>query len=208
MAATGDLTSAGCVEDNDDGPDSCTASTAADGLEQTRDVVVSPDGADVYAVSPDGRSLYVAANSDDSIKRFDRNTSTGALTAQACVDDAGAGACAQSMAGLDAPARVLVSPDNLSVYASANGSDSVAALSRNPTTGALTPAGCTGDNDTGPPSCAIKADGLDAVWGLAISPDGSSLYTGSRLDNGSPTCAESSLPYPASHWWPSPSAGP
>ena len=226
----GALADAGCVQDSTLGSSGCATSVA--GLSSVRGVTVSPDGASVYAtgesddalvafsrnpatgaltgqgcfsddggggdpgciatdglnapyaaaVSPDGKSLYVAANADDAVKRFDRS-SGGALTARPCVDDSGAGACAQSMAGLDAPTRLVISGDGLSVYAAANGSDAVASLARDPSTGALTPAGCVGDVNTGPAACASKAAGLDAVWGIAISPDASSLYAASRLDN-------------------------
>ena len=59
-AATGALTAAGCVIDNDASFDSCAIT--ADGL----------DSATTASVSADGRSVYVAAQTDDAIVRFDR----------------------------------------------------------------------------------------------------------------------------------------
>ena len=61
--ASGALTPAGCVDDNDapQGPDTCAQS--ADGL----------DAASSIAVSPDGESVYVAAVNDDAIVRLDRD---------------------------------------------------------------------------------------------------------------------------------------
>ena len=60
LAAVGELTPAGCIDDNDTGADGCAGS--ADGL----------DGARSVAVSPDGKSVYAASNNDDAIARFDR----------------------------------------------------------------------------------------------------------------------------------------
>lgn len=134
------------------------------------------------AVSPDGRSLYALGNTDDAIVRFDRDTGTGALSQIDCVDDDG-GACPQSMTGITTPTRVAVSADGRSVYVTANSTDSIAVLDREPATGAITPSHCVGDDDSGPVGCAASAPGLDAIWGLALSPDGASLYTGSRVDN-------------------------
>ncbi len=170
-SGTGALTFVGCfADDGGGGEPTCTQ---------------TPGLSNAYAaaVSPDGASVYVAANSDHAIKRFNRSTASGVLDPQGCVDDSGTAACAQSMVGLDSPVRVLVSSDNRSVYASANQSDAVATLDRDPATGALTPSGCVGDDDSGPVGCSPVASGLGGIWGLALSSDGRSLYTGARVDN-------------------------
>jgi hypothetical protein len=60
LAATGKLTPAGCIEDNDFGPDDCARHT--DGL---RNVIG-------LALSRDGRSAYVASRSDDAVTVFRR----------------------------------------------------------------------------------------------------------------------------------------
>ncbi len=44
--------------------------------------------------------------------------------------------------------------------------------------GDLTPAGCIGNSNPGPPSC-IGADGLDGPESVAVSPDGRSVYVAS-----------------------------
>ena len=54
-------------------------------------------------------------------------------------------------------------------------------FARNPTSGALTPAGCIGNTGNGPPSCSASADGLNGADAVAVSPDGHDLYVGSYL---------------------------
>ena len=71
------------------------------------------------AVSPDGKSVYVASTFSDAVARFNRNTTTGAITqpagAAGCISETGAGPCADGH-GLDYPSSVAVSPDGKSVY--------------------------------------------------------------------------------------------
>ena len=55
--------------------------------------VQSLGGALSVAVSPDGLDVYVAAGGDGAVTTFNRNATTGALTLQGCVSDAGAGGC-------------------------------------------------------------------------------------------------------------------
>src|SRR5918999_2342816 len=85
LAASGDLTPEGCVDDNDDGTDVCAQSV--DGL----------SGAQSVAVSPDGKSVYIASNEDAAIARFERNTTTDALIYRGCLDGGIEESCAQSL---------------------------------------------------------------------------------------------------------------
>ncbi|MGH2677362.1 MAG: lactonase family protein [Actinomycetota bacterium] len=164
---TGALTPQGCADDNDVSPDTCAQS--ADGLDGARSVAVSSDGASVYVVSP----------GDDALVRFDRDPSTGALTPQGCVDDNDSGPepCASSTDGLTAANWVAVSPDASSVYVVSNDDQAVVRFDRDHATGALTAQGCIDDNDTGPDTCAQSTDGLNGGQGVAVSPDGRSVYT-------------------------------
>ena len=99
-------------------------------------------------------------------------------------NDAGQGpdTCGQSTDGLDRAQAVAVSPDNASVYAGSRDDDAVVRFDR-AAGGALTPQGCIDDNDTGPDDCAQGADGLDDVFGLAVSADGLFLYAAARGDD-------------------------
>jgi DNA-binding beta-propeller fold protein YncE len=108
-----------------------SAGACADGnaLGLPLDVVVSPDGANVY----------VAALDSDAVAVFARHTRTadvpvGALEqleGQAgCVAEAGAGGCAVGVA-LDAPFGLGIGRDGKNVYIAASNSDAVAALARN-----------------------------------------------------------------------------
>ena len=136
-------------------------------------------------MSPDGESVYAASNEDDAVARFDRDTGTGALTPAGCIqdNDSGADTCADSADGLDGAASVAVSPDGKSLYVASFDDDAIVRFDRNITTGALTPAGCIQDNDSGADTCADSADGLDGALWVAVSPDGESVYAASSNDD-------------------------
>lgn len=164
LAATGDLTPQGCIED--DPPDrGCGGSIEGLG---------SPDG---MAFSRDGRSLYVASAVDDAIVRLKR-TASGVLKQKGCVadQDTGPAGCAQTAKGLDAANSLALSPDGRFLYAGSRIDNAIVRFARNPKTGALDPDGCIEDSQDGPDECAQTAGVIDAVNGLAISGDGRSLY--------------------------------
>ncbi len=206
---TGALAYAGCTtgetESGPTGTNACAqipsaaATGASSGLDSPANV----------AVSPDGESVYVTAFSDDAIAHFDRNPGTGALTYAGCITGetqsgpTGTNACAQipsaaslgNNSGLESPLAAAVSPDGQSLYAVSSGDDAIARFNRTPGTGALTYVGCiTGESDSGPtgsnacpviPSAAPSGvnSGLDFPQGVAISPDGESLYSTAENDN-------------------------
>jgi 6-phosphogluconolactonase (cycloisomerase 2 family) len=119
------------------------------GLERPYDLVVSPDGAHVYAVS----------NSDDRLAVFARAPGTGALSLVQVLRDGVGG-----VDGLDGAVDVATSPDGSQVYVAASGDRAVAVFSRDPGTGTLT-------------LVEVQRDGIDgAVTEIALSNDGAHLY--------------------------------
>jgi DNA-binding beta-propeller fold protein YncE len=163
-AADGTLTPAGCVDDNDSGPETCGATS--DGLDSVNSVVVSPDGA----------SVYTAADNEGAVARFNRAPG-GGLTPAGCVEDNealdGPDACAVSMDGLRQAKAVTVSADNRTVYA-ATFDNAVAIMNRAPG-GAITPAGCVASATTGE-TCALILPGLIGAQWVATSGDGRTVY--------------------------------
>ncbi len=137
-------------------------------------------------VSPDGKSVYVASNGDantGAIVRLKRDTHTGAISQPAgragCISETGAGRCADGHA-LRGPNAVAISANGKSIYAASIGSNAIVRLERDKHTGAIRqPAGRAGCvSETGASRCA---DGhvLGGPFGLAVSPEGSSVYVAS-----------------------------
>src|SRR4029077_11304351 len=91
----------------------------------------------------------------------------GTLTPGECIDDndppAGADACGLSADGLDLALDVVVTPDGRNVLVVSGSDSAVANFTRDPETGALTPAGCVRDNDLAVETCAQSMDGLSGA---------------------------------------------
>jgi fibronectin-binding autotransporter adhesin len=122
------------------------------------------DGANSIVVSPDGAHVYVASRISDSLARFTRNQTTGALTFYTAAYDGYGG-----VDGLDGARAVAISADGLHVYVASQIDDAVAVFSRNTSTGALAFVECHKDSETG-------IDGLNTADGLAVSPDSRHIY--------------------------------
>jgi DNA-binding beta-propeller fold protein YncE len=143
-------------------------------------------GAFDVAVSPDGKSVYVASLDGDSITRFDRALD-GSLTYKNCFANAHAHGCLKpqhgSLGGADA---IAVSPSGESVYVASLRADSITWFKRS-LNGRLKPGGCFADG--GAHGCRKpRQNSLHAADGIAVSPDGESVYvtgmTGPSVNGG------------------------
>ena len=113
-----------CIEVTGSGSSDCQ--TQAPGLSGSQDVVVSPDGTDVY----------VASYNDDAITEFARNAH-GSLGEIGCIADSSASGstCSNRAAtGLINPEAIAISADGKNVYVAANDADSGATSPSSPAT--------------------------------------------------------------------------
>jgi DNA-binding beta-propeller fold protein YncE len=167
-AANGSLTDAGCVA-----PTGCATTIGAGFDGPSRGLTVSADGKSVYAVAAFG----------DSVWRFDR-AAGGALTPAGCIGDTGGtGGCAATIAALDDPGDVTVSPDGKSVYAVSASDDAIIRLDRT-TSGAITFASCVKDQGAPVAGCIAEIEGLNGAAGVVVSPEGNDVYVSSNADRG------------------------
>ncbi len=169
---------AGCVMQFDYDVDHGCA--RAGGLDEARSVTLSPDDRFVYVAS--GGSL---AGGSNGVVVLARDAQTGALTKAGCVTANGGDgrvgteqACARGDALLGA-ADIAIGPDGRTAYVASEVSGGLAWLTRDPATGALTPAGCVKDFPRAD-RCA-EAPGLSGAASVALSPDGRDVYVGSPV---------------------------
>ncbi|HEY5816601.1 MAG TPA: beta-propeller fold lactonase family protein [Solirubrobacterales bacterium] len=101
----------------------------------------------------------------------------GGLTTVNCIADFGGGGCAGAQQGLSGAYDVAASADGKSLYAVGQFDSAIVRFDRDPATGALTPQGCI--QDVGKTECGVYEQGLDEPTGVAISPDGKSVYVSS-----------------------------
>ncbi|MBT7651019.1 MAG: beta-propeller fold lactonase family protein, partial [Opitutae bacterium] len=151
-ATTGAVTFLGYVKDGENG---------VDGLRGARDVAISPDGNDVYAV----------AAADDGISWYDRNVTTGALTFRSFLKDNQNG-----MDGLNGAQALVISPDGKNIYIAGREEDAVTWVDRNTTTGEITFNGFLKNGTNG-------VSGLNFPVSIDISSDGKHIYLVGRDDN-------------------------
>lgn len=129
-------------------------------------------GVVTLVLSSDGLYLYAAGRFSNAIVVFSRNGQTGALAQIQTLSDGQGG-----VDGLYGVTQLALSPDEQSLYSSAYFDFAVAAFDRDPATGLLTfvrqrsyEAGVTPD--------------LGNVNGIAVSPDGGTVYVGGESGPG------------------------
>lgn len=140
----------------------------------------SAQTSDPLSVAAGDSSVYVGTT-NTSLVGFARG-GDGSLTFTSCVDAPPTSPpCGSSSPGMGRGIDLALSPGGESLYAvsdsagSDSGVDSITQFSAGPG-GGLSPVTCISDNDSGSGSCPQRADGLGGAFGVAVSPDGSSVY--------------------------------
>ena len=143
-------------------------------------------------VSPDGKYVYSVAISG-ALVEYARNQSTGSLAEIGCVTAAAkAEPCATGAAeahaemevvAIASPAAIALSPDGASVYVVTQGTgNALVEFSRNAETGLLHKEGCITHESSLAGCATVEAKGLNVPYGIAVSPDGKSVYVASYSD--------------------------
>jgi DNA-binding beta-propeller fold protein YncE len=157
--------------------DGCLAS---DSWEGCFDLPSSPlMGARGVAVSPDDKSVYAASFGAATVGHFFRGGPLGRLAWDGCLGNDGSQSCGD-LPGAPIPSAnaVAASPDGKSVYVVSGAGDSIARFSRTGPDGQISYGGCL--NNDGSQGCGdLPAAPIDGPAGVAVSPDGKSLYVAS-----------------------------
>ena len=144
----------------------------------------APEG---MAISGDGNNVYAATAVSNAVVVFSRDPSTGALSqatdGSGCIVDAALDGCTTGLQ-LSGANAVAVSPDDGDVYVTSLLSNSLTSFTRTASTGELT-------QQTGTSACVIYVlavgcslgRALSAPEGLAVSPDGASVYAAAFESN-------------------------
>jgi DNA-binding beta-propeller fold protein YncE len=147
------------------------------------------------AVSGDGQNVYATSLASDGVVILHRDQTTGALTqlgnGGGCIVNAVTSGCTTGRA-LDGPDVVAISPDGKNVYVGAFAGSALAVFSRDASTGALTqPADTTGCFVNTPTAGCTTGVGLGEPEGVAVSPDGQSVYVAAPGSNAVDTLTRS-----------------
>ena len=142
--------------------------STVDGLNFIEASAVSPDGKHVYTVGGVGTA---SGDDDNAIAAFARGNDGLVSFVEAEFDDQDGG----TADGLSSARDVVLSPDGNHVYTAASSEAEIGIFSRNASTGALTYLGVVQEGGA--------LQGLSGVTSLAMTPDGSALFTVGSADD-------------------------
>jgi 6-phosphogluconolactonase (cycloisomerase 2 family) len=188
---TGSLSFRGCVtgstEMNNDNPGVCTMLPGAPpNPTMSSPALDEPTG---IAISPNDRFVYVSL--EFGIAAFQRDSASGTLSFRGCLTALATGSppCARTRRNvIDDPRSPLIAPDGRSLYLANQHGGSVATFNLDPADGSVSFRSCITENSRLQPSCELARTarpnsygGLEAPTGMALSPNGRSLYATSMF---------------------------
>lgn len=188
---TGSLSFHSCVtgstEMNDANPGVCTMLPGA----PPNPTMSSPalDRPEGIAISPNDRFIYVSL--EFGVATFQRDPASGAFSFKSCLTTLATSLppCVRSRRNVvDDPRGLLIAPDGRSLYLANQHGGNVATFNVDPGDGSLGFRSCITENLRLQPSCTLARTarphgygGLEAPTGLALSPNGRSLYSTSSF---------------------------
>lgn len=131
------------------------------------------------AVSPDGRNVY--ASGAEGLVAFSRELAGGGLQEIQCIGSTAGPPC-ETNETADEVMAVAIAPGGENVYAVSKSRGAVLEYSRNAETGTLTKIGCITHSALSSECSTTGARGIVSPEGLAVSPDGKSVYVTSGTD--------------------------
>ncbi len=144
---------------------------------------IAVDGSEDLVISPDGKNVYATSYRKSALVELERNESTGALSQlgaeNACITGEASIAGCTTVKRLEAPRGVAISPGGEDVYVGSSNEGSVAAFARI-SGGALQqlapPYECVTYNSAGCGAGSNEVLGLGGTRRLTVSPDGTNVY--------------------------------
>lgn len=128
-------------------------------------------------ISPDGLNLYAVGILDDALLVFTRDPGSGLLAFSQVFDDTGS--IGTSRDGLDGAYNLAVSPDGKNLYVTGSVDNALLVFNRDGVSGNLT--FMQGFSDGGTVGSG-NLDGLGGAHSVIVSPDGADVYIGSLTD--------------------------